>query len=164
MLLLRRLLLVRVVGCGERVRSFERVVMLVVNEEETSSAVCIAAEAICLISSSSVSVLGAVDVRLRDVARRVEGGGGESTVVFEEELVGVGVRGVRRDVVEGGLVGSAGGWKACGWWRVETIVAVRWAWLRPLLDCWRRWWPSAASSFFRRAGARAKYWGRRNRV
>jgi len=114
---------------GERVLSFERVVIDVVSVDGMSSAACAAADVICLISFSnvSVSVFGAMDLRLRDVARRVEGGGGESPVGFEDE-VGVawlGVVGARREVgvaVEGGLVEPSGGGNGRGWWRVETII------------------------------------------
>jgi len=117
--------LLAVVGRGERVPSFERVVMLVVRAEETSSAACVAACVICLISSSAVSSFGKMDLRLREVVRRVEGGGGESGMGFGDEVEEVGVRGVRLEVVAAGLVGSGGGGNARGWWRVETIIAMR---------------------------------------
>lgn len=41
-----------------------------------------------------------------------------------EEVVDVGVSGLRREV-DGGLEGSGGGGNGRGWWRVETIVLVR---------------------------------------
>lgn len=106
---------------GERVPSFERVVIEVVRVDEMSSAACAAAVVICLISFSkvSVSVFGAMDLRLRGVARRLEGGGGESRVGFEDEVVevGGGVVGAWREVVVAvkcGLVDSSGGGKGRG--------------------------------------------------
>lgn len=72
----------------------------------SSSAFCAASAAISLISSSSV--FGAVDLRLRDLARRVDGAGGEDAG-FEDDVV---------------LVGVAGSGNARGWWRVETIFVV----------------------------------------
>ncbi len=86
-----RALLFAGVECGVRVRSFERVVILVVNAEEMPSAAREASSVICLISSSAVSVFGAVALRLRDVGRWVGGGNGESGVAFDEDGVEVGV-------------------------------------------------------------------------
>ena len=88
----------------ERIQSwsFERVVMGLVRAEETLSAARAAADVILVISSSAVVVsdcgLARVDLRLREVARRVERCGGESRVGFEEADVEVGVVGARRVV------------------------------------------------------------------
>lgn len=92
-------------------RVCERVVGEVISASVSSSAFCAASAAICLISSSSV--FGATDLRLRDLARRVDGGGGEAAG-FEEDVV---------------LVGVAGSGNVRGWWRVETIVS---AWVGSL--------------------------------
>lgn len=62
-----------------------------------------------------------MDLRLRGVARRDEGGGGKSLVGFEGVEVGVArveLAGAWREVdiaVEGGLVGLSGGGKGRGW-------------------------------------------------
>lgn len=104
-------------------RVCERVVGDVTKASVSSSAFSRASAAISLISSSSV--LGTMDLRLRDLARRVDGGGGEA-VRLDEEVVLVGV---------------------AGWWRVETIVLFAYKRNTALIvystcempaPCWRR--------------------------
>lgn len=76
-----------------------------------------------VLSSSTTSP--AVDLRLRDRERAADCDClvGECDKVREDAVVEVGVSGTCLEA-DGGLVGSGGGGKGRGWWRVETIVVL----------------------------------------
>lgn len=96
---------------GDRARVRERVVagsagaIVASAEVVVSSASLIASVVIFSISSSSVFGAGR-DLRLREVARRVEGGGGDSAVCLED-VTDMGVAGDRLELLVG-LDGSPG--------------------------------------------------------